>query len=214
MNQLKPHIKKLTPELRLYELKVPLIGLTGGIGSGKSTVAQMLKKRGLPLICADELVKQIYLHPNTIEFIQRLCPEVISKDKQINFTKLRQLAFSAPGLLSQIEDFIYQRLPLAFEQSQTRLNNPNYLIYDVPLLFEKELENKFDQTVLVYCPPSLQKQRVIQRDSTDEKTIESILNKQLPIDKKKEMSDYVIDNTGSLTDLEEEVSSFLASLLV
>lgn len=206
--QLKPIKIKLSAEQRLYQRDVPLIGLTGGIGSGKSTVAQKLKSNGHPLICADELVKQVYQHPHTREFIHLLCPEVLKDSEQIDFSKLRKLAFSAPNLLSQIEEFIYQRLPQTFEEAFLQLQRPSYLIYDVPLLFEKELSTQIDQTVLVYCPRKVQKERVMQRDRTDEKTIESILDKQLSIEKKKEMSDWVIDNAGDFDHLEAEVAKF------
>lgn len=206
--QLKPIKEKLSSEQRLYEREIPIIGLTGGIGSGKSTVAHNLKSRGHPLICADELVKQVYRHTNTIEFIHQLSPEVLFNKNEIDFSKLRKLAFSAPNLLSQIEQFIYQRLPMAFEEEFQKLNKPSYLIYDVPLLFEKKLDSQIDQAVLVYCPRDIQRERAMQRDHSDEKTIESILDKQISIEKKKDMSDWVIDNTGDFDHLEDEVAKF------
>lgn len=199
---------KLPSQSRLYELKIPIIGLTGGIGSGKSTVSEMLKKRGHPVLCADELVKEVYRESDSIDFIHQLCPDVITEKNQINFPQLRQLAFSAPSLLSQIESFIYQRLPLAFSKAQDELGRPSYLIYDVPLLFEKSLQNKVDQSVLVYCSRELQKKRVQLRDDVDEKTIENILVKQWPIEDKKNSSDWVIDNSKNLNHLEDEVAKF------
>lgn len=206
--QLKSIKEKISSDQRLYQREVPIIGLTGGIGSGKSTVARMLKDRGHPLICADELVKQVYRHPNTIEFIHQLSPEALSNKNEIDFSKLRKLAFSAPNLLSQIEEFIYQRLPLALEEEFKKLNRPSYLIYDVPLLFEKKLNSQIDQAVLVYCPRETQRERALQRDHSDEKTIESILDKQISIEKKKNMSDWVIDNTKDFDHLEAEVVKF------
>lgn len=206
--QLKPVKEKLTAKQRLYQREVPILGLTGGIGSGKTTVAGKLKEKGHPLICADELVKQVYRHTNTIEFIHQLNPEVLSHKNEIDFSKLRKLAFSAPNLLSQIEEFIYQRLPMAFEKEFQQLKKPSYLIYDVPLLFEKKLDPLVDQSILVYCPRDVQRERALQRDHSDEKTIESILDKQMSIEKKKDMSDWVIDNTGSFDHLEAEVVKF------
>lgn len=206
--KLKPIKEKLSPAQRLYQQEVPIIGLTGGIGSGKSTVATKLKERGHPLICADELVKQVYEHPNTLEFIDQLCPEVLLDQKQIDFSKLRRLAFSAPNILSQIENFIYQRLPSAFEKGLQELNRPSYLIYDVPLLFEKDLASQVDQVVSVYCTRKTQKQRAMQRDHSDEKTIESILDKQVSIENKKDMSNWVINNTADFAHLETEVDKF------
>jgi dephospho-CoA kinase len=206
--KLNPIKEKLTPQQRLYQIKVPIIGLTGGIGTGKSTVAKMLLDRGHPLICADELVKEVYLHSNTIEFIHQICPDVIIQKDKINFSKLRKLAFSAPNLLSQIEEFIYQRLPQAFETKYEELSQPSYLIYDVPLLFEKKLTDKVDQTVVVYCPREIQVERVVRRDDSDKQTIENILEKQISIDKKKEASDWVIDNSQDFDHLKDEVAKF------
>ena len=134
--KIKNNFNRLNNESRIYKLNVPVIGLTGGIASGKSTVTAILKEKDLPVIDADQLVKGIYALPETLDFIKKNYPEVI-KYGVIQFPLLRQKVFSNSDVKSKIEEFIYQRLPMAFKLAFENLHQPSVVIYDVPLLFEK-----------------------------------------------------------------------------
>lgn len=193
---------------RLYGVTVPVIGLTGGIATGKSTVGKMLETHGFSLINADHLVKDVYAMPETLEFITKRHPDVLEAGK-IQFPLLRQKVFSDQKVKLEIEHFIYQRLPLAFAEAYKKLNNPTTIIYDVPLLFEKNLAPFFDVTVLVYAPRNVQKARLISRDGHDELLADKILDQQMDIEEKKEKAEYVIDNSQTEAELAEEINQFL-----
>lgn len=195
---------------RLYQMSVPVIGLTGGIATGKSTVAQMLVDRGFAVIGADKLVKNIYATAEAKDFIHKNYPQCFNLDDQsINFKALRKLVFENPDIKSQIENFIYQRMPTQFTNAFQEFSSPQVIVYDVPLLFEKHLNQLVDLSVCVYLSREEQILRLMKRDQIDRSLAEKILNEQLPIDEKKRLSDIVIENTGSLDDLKIAVDHFI-----
>ncbi len=210
--KIKNKFNRLNNESRLYKLNVPVIGLTGGIASGKSTVTAILKEKNLPVIDADQLVKGIYALPETLDFIKNNFPDVI-KDGGIQFPLLRQKVFSNSDVKSKIEEFIYQRLPIAFKLAFEKLHKPSMVIYDVPLLFEKNLEHLFDLNVLIYTPLTIQRQRLMARDNHTDEIANNILNQQMDIESKKSKAEFIIDNTRTQAELTEEVNNFLRQIM-
>ncbi len=202
-----PETKK--PQDRLYQLQVPLIGLTGGIATGKSTVASMLRKRGYEIIDADALVKRAYTMSTVKEKISALCPEAVVLG-EIDFKILRERVFSNPKLKENVEAIIYAELPILF-LSEVKPEQ-NFIIYDVPLLFEKGLNLKSDYSVVVYCPANIQRARLLERDRLDPEIADKILASQWPIDRKRESADFVVDNSLGLEQLERNVEDLLEKL--
>lgn len=209
--KLKAEWNKLPAEKRLHGLNVPIIGLTGGIATGKSTVSKMLSDQGLPVINADHLVKDIYARPETREFIRNNYPDVM-KGSDIDFRLLREKFFTAPVVKEEIEAFLYARMKEAFEKAYAKLGQPPVVVYDVPLLFEKHLESLVDMKVLVYAPAKIQRARLMERDGHEESMATTIMESQMDIETKKDKSDFVIDNSATLEDLTEEVNQFLRQI--
>lgn len=211
--KLKPEWKKLGQKKRLHALSVPVIGLTGGIATGKSTVAKMLTGHGLPVINADKLVKDVYARDEVKAWIRLNYPDVMN-GSDIDFRKLREKFFSAPAVKEEIEAYIYARLPGAFGQAYENLGKPEFVIYDVPLLFEKHLDSMVDMKVVVYTPEKIQKARLMERDGHEEAMADTIMASQMDIEEKKEKADFVIDNSATLEELAEEVNQFLRQVFV
>lgn len=197
-----------TKEQRLYQMEKPVIGLTGGIASGKSTVSKMLISKGLKVIDADQLVKSIYQSKEAKDYIKNHYPKAWINEA-IDFKELRKLFFQDQNIKSDIERFIYQRLPQAFLTACQESRDQDFIIYDVPLLFEKGLDKLVDASVLVYSPKEIQRQRLMDRDGHLEEMADQILAHQMPIDEKKQKADLIIDNSGSLEELAAEVEHFL-----
>jgi len=195
---------------RLYNLKKRIIGLTGGIATGKSSFSDLIKKNDISLICADSLVREIYERQEAIDFIKDISIELIDKN-EINFKKLRKLFFSTPEIKTNIENFIYSRLEESFLLKAKRLPSP--IIYDVPLLFEKKLQNQLDKTVLIYATEQQQIERLCKRDQIDKEFAKTILKNQLPIDEKKELADLVIDNTQGFDQLNIQFNKYFLPFL-
>lgn len=207
-----PKFKLLDPKDRLYQIPNPLIGLTGGIATGKSSVAKIFREMGFKVIDADALVKSIYQNPKTIEFIESIAPDSIT-DKQIDFKKLREKFFSHSEIKSKIESFIYSELPNAFFAELSSIPDQEIIIYDVPLLFEKKLNIKSDLSIVVYAAKDIQIQRLMKRDNISKDLAEKILNAQMPIEEKKLLADYVISNEESLEALKVSVNQFVIEKL-
>lgn len=196
-------------------MPIPIVGLTGGIASGKSTVSKLLRAQNFSIIDADQLVKTIYQQNEVIDEIQSLHPACVVDDK-IDFKSLRAAFFSSQELQAKIEHIIYQRMPKAFNLAfqQQDINNQDFIIYDVPLLFEKNLAPLVDLKVCVWCSPQEQVQRLINRDGIDQELSQKILARQWDINKKRDHSDLVILNDSDLNQLESRVQSFSSDLLL
>lgn len=210
--KLKDEFIKLTDEQRLYQVKHPVIGLTGGIATGKSTVSRLFAKEGVPVISADALVKTIYEKSKTIEFIKSNWPSSIIKN-EIDFSILRKIAFSEDGHREKIEQFIYAQMPEVFMEHYSQFKEPELMVYDVPLLFEKGLAPLVDLSVCVYAPRELQIQRLKDRDGTDLPLANQILESQIDIEDKKEAADIIIDNSRGLDELEINFKRFVKKAL-
>jgi len=212
MKNLKEKFIKLEPGFRLYNYDKPIIALTGGIATGKSTVTKLLEQKGLKVIDADALVKSIYQKQETKDLIRTTFSDVWVNN-EINFPKLRELVFQNPKVKELIEGFIYARLPEAFREATAKITNQDFYIYDVPLLFERNLDTKVDLKLVVYAPRSVQLARLIDRDGSKEEIGNKILDAQMDIEEKKEKADFVISNSGSVAELAAEVDQLLQQIL-
>lgn len=213
MHKLKEIHIKLTKDSRLYNLSCPIIGLTGGIATGKSTVSKMLCDKGLKIIDADSLVKEIYKRAEVFDFIKSTFPDCV-KSESIQFNILREHFFSRPETKKIIEEMIYKYLPTQFlSKVDEILKTQNFIIYDIPLLFEKKLNSYFDLVITVYVPQKTQIERLLKRDSIDIELAKTIIKNQENIETKRKLSDMSIDNTNNLTELDNEVSNITSLLL-
>jgi len=214
MHKLNKTKIKNHPQSRLYQLEIPIIGLTGSIATGKSTVAKFLTRKRIPLIDADQLVKEIYKTKECMDFISQLCPESIHND-MIDFKTLRQVFFAKANVKAEIEKFIYKRLPEQFNLSLSKLDfsQYNFVVYDVPLLFEKNLKPYLDLTVVCYSPANIQIERLMRRDAITRDQANTIIESQMDIEDKKHLADFVIDNSFDKAHLEKEIEKFLSKIL-
>jgi dephospho-CoA kinase len=177
-----------------------LIGLTGGIASGKSTVAAMLVDRGAAVIDADVLAREV-LRPGTSGFdeaVARFGRTILDRSGAIDRDALGALVFADPGLRAALEGITHPRInELMRERILEALQTTAPLVVaDIPLLFERKREGDFDGTLLVYAPAIVQLQRLRQRSGLDDASARHRLAAQLPIDSKRERATWVIDNGG------------------
>lgn len=204
--------KILTPLQRLYQVEHPILALTGGIGTGKSTVAALLEKKGFPVIAADQLVKNIYAKKSSKEFVAEHFPDCITEG-EINFRELRSKVFSVPENKAKIEGFIYPQMQQAFLDDLAKKPKHLAVIYDVPLLFERKLDSMVDFIILAYADQETQVKRVMERDKVDHDLALKIIKSQMDIEEKKKKSHYIVDNSRGLIELESEVSLLSSKLL-
>ncbi len=209
--KLKDQYIKLTTASRLYNCNIPMIGLTGGIATGKSAVSQILETFNIPVICADKIIKKIYEKKDSFIFLQTHFPAIINNEK-IDFKKLREDVFSNPAHLEMVENFLHPQIEEFFK---AQLKPPyNFVVYDVPLLFEKNLASLFDITITVYASKETQINRLVERDKISLELANKIINVQMDIEKKKLLSTFIIFNDkNDKVELLKKIKEFLPTIL-
>jgi len=176
-----------------------LIGLTGGVGSGKSTVSGILQELGAFVIDADEGARAV-VEPGTPGYravLEAFGPEVTT-DGRLDRARLAELVFNDRQALERLNSIVH---PLVREWMAVRLaeaaeRGVEVVVQDIPLLFENKLDGLFSSTVLVYLPAELQVERLVGRGMAEPDARARIAN-QLPIEEKRARATYVIDNSGT-----------------
>lgn len=192
------------------------VGLTGGIASGKSAVSNIFRQNGIPVICADELAREV-VKPgsNGLREIKAAFGDtVVDIDGTLNRPELARVVFSDPSKRKILEAIIHPRVSSEKERlvkDYWKQGNA-IVVVDVPLLFEAGWENAFDLVILVYSPRKLQKKRLLSRDKISPDEASSRLNAQIDIESKKTMADIIIDNSGELEETEKQVTSIIDKL--
>ena len=180
------------------------IVLTGGIGTGKSTVASFLKLYGYKIIDADKISKEIF------EAKKDKIKEIFGT---IDRKKIRKTVFNNKEKLKILEDLILPDVKKEVIARSKKLENDKVPYFvDLPLFFEKQNYKEFDKVLVIYAPKELQIKRVVNRDKVDEKNAKAILNNQIDIEEKKAKADFVIDNSKDLKHLQNEIEKFLKQL--
>lgn len=175
------------------------IGLTGGIASGKSSVARWLRDRGLPVFDADQATHELYAEAEGVAVIEREFGRSYIDNGIVNRILLGKKVFSDPDAKAKLERVIH---PLVagkmFEQfNRAVVNHEKLMIFDIPLLYEAGWEKYFDEVWLVYVPRSVQIQRLVTRDRIPREQAELRVSLQMLPEDKLKRADRVIDNSGN-----------------
>lgn len=191
-----------------------VIGLTGGMGSGKSTVAQLFAERGVPVIDADTLAKTL-TEPNQPAFNQIIAhfPKYsILKNGRLDRAKLRDIIFSDPIEKKWLEQLLHPLIKAALQNNLQTIQAP-YCLLVIPLLIETGPYPFIDRILVIDTPPNLQIKRAAKRDRTNFKAIEGILKSQAKQTLRLKQADDVIKNDGKIEDLVPEVETLHLSYL-
>jgi len=194
-----------------------LVGLTGGIATGKSMVAGIFKRYGATVIDADALAREVVEpgKPAWREIMKTFGKAVINPDRTLNRQALGTKVFGHPGKLRQLERIIHPRV--AREQirltKQAALNDPRAIvIYDVPLLFEAGIDKRVDVTIVVTADREIQIARLRKRNGLSRAEALRRIKSQMPLAEKRRRADYVLDGTLPLPQLKKQVRSLYQSL--
>ena len=183
------------------------LGLTGSIGMGKSTTAQMFAELGIPVWDADAAVHKLYSTGGAaVPAIQELYPEAIEHG-DVARPALKRLIQSNENVLSEIERIVHP-LVAVDRQNFIGISDSDIVLLDIPLLFETNGDKHMDAIACVNIDPETQRERVLQRNTMTEEQFEQILNKQLPNDVKCSQSDFVIQ-TENLDHTKEQVAHII-----
>lgn len=202
-----------------------VIGLTGGIGTGKSTVSQILRNKGFSVIDLDVISHKVIEFPSVVEkIVKNFGKEVLENNENnndgnrtVSREKLGKIIFSDREkrftLNSIMHPEILRIMHKKILECESKNEKENKIIFvEIQLLFEVQWEKEFDYILLVAAKRDIQVRRVLERDKRSEKEAWGIINSQMSLDEKRGKSDFVIENDGNIDDLNRKVDKFLKIL--
>lgn len=187
------------------------IGLTGGIGCGKSTASKAFRQLKIPVVDADLIAREVVDigQPALTEIVTRFGGETLLGDGSLNRTWLRQEVFGSQERLQALESILHPRIREEILRRVMRYAGMGipYVIVDVPLLFEKNYSPLFDRVLVIDCLEQQQLERVQQRDGSDVSVISSIMHSQITRAERLQLADDILENTGSIAEFISKVTA-------
>jgi dephospho-CoA kinase len=192
-----------------------LVGLTGGIGSGKTTVARMLEERGAVVFDADVLARDAIAPgtPGHDRVVERFGPNVLAPGGDIDREALASMVFSDPAARRDLEAIVHPEVRRLFAESTAEFRDTDaVVVMSAPLLVETGMHTAFEVLIVVSAPVETQVDRLLRDRGMSEPAIRGRIEAQLPLEEKAEVADILIDNEGSLEELEGQVERVWAEL--
>lgn len=188
------------------------LALTGSIGMGKSTVAAMFERAGIPVFDADAEVRRLQgPHGELVEQIGRTFPGSVAEGN-LDRDALAQMVLEDPEKLARLERLVHPAVRDAREQFVSSHGDARALLFDIPLLFETGGDDEFDKIIVVSAPAEVQRARVLQRPGMSAAKLDSILARQMPDDEKRRRADFIVDTGTDLSTTERQVREIVACL--
>ncbi|MGH1405377.1 MAG: dephospho-CoA kinase [Rhodomicrobiaceae bacterium] len=189
-----------------------IIGLTGSIAMGKSTVAKMLLDNGIPMISADQIVHDLY-EDEAVPILEKAFPGS-TENNQVNREKLLSLLLKEEDGFKKLETLIH---PLVRQKEwefikENKEKSSDLVAIEIPLLFETGAEKLMDVVLLASAPAEVQKQRVMARPGMTTEKFKTLLAKQMPDAEKRKKADFIVDTSCSLEETEEQLKEIIVSL--
>ncbi len=183
------------------------VGLTGSIGTGKSTVLKIFKDLGAYVIDADEIVHSLYKRKDIQEKVKSKFGDVFNEDNSLNRKKVAEIIFNNPEKKKILESIIHPEVRKEINNKIRDIENKDrntIVIVEVPLLIETGQYKEYDTVVVVYSPRDLQLSRLLKKGLSKDEALKRIYS-QMDIEEKLKYADFIIDNSSSIEDLKKEV---------
>ena len=193
-----------------------ILGLTGSIGMGKSTTADMFEAEGIPVYDSDAAVHALYAKGGAaVDLLEAEFPGVKNDKGEIDRQKLSAYVIEDEAALKRLEQIVHPlvfQTRLEFMERHKKQNSP-LVVFDIPLLFETGSDAAVDKILVVTAPLDVQKERVLEREGMTVEKFHAILKKQMPDVKKRERADFIIDTSQGIEKARESVISIISILL-
>lgn len=190
-----------------------IIGLTGGIACGKSTVAQILVSWGARLVDADQIAREVVLPGSPVldQVVERFGQDVLLANGELNRKALGAIIFSDQRARQDLEKIMHPPIRATLHQrleEYERAQPSGLAIADIPLLYESGWDKQLPEVMVVYVPFGVQIKRLMKRDDLNEEQALQRIQAQMPIEEKKRRANIVIDNSGTIEETEQQLADF------
>jgi dephospho-CoA kinase len=196
--------------------KMRIFGITGGIGSGKSTVSGLLTEAGVPVVDADRLARLSVAPggPGLSQVVREFGPSVLGTDGEMDRKRMGQMAFSSVEVRAKLNAILHPMITDLARAAFAKLESDGVELaaYDCPLLFESGLQARYRPTVVVFVSPEEQVRRVMARNGLSEADAVARVASQMPLSEKARMADFVVDNSGTREELASRVMDLMRSV--
>lgn len=192
------------------------LGLTGGIATGKSTADNFFKKRNIPIVDADQIAHELMSKGQASyeTIVGHFGEKILAKSGEIDRQKLGAIVFGDKNQLKSLNELTHPLILNNMEEKimQYQSKGIPLVILDIPLLFEDNLVHYCDATLLITAPFQLELSRLMTRNNLNREDAQKRIASQMPLSEKEKLADYVIENAGTVTDLENNLSSLLEKI--
>jgi len=189
-----------------------IIGMTGGIASGKSTVSDYLKKMGIEIIDADEIASKIIEERKVINNIVEEFGENILSGKKINKKKLRKIIFEDKEKREKLNNIMHPSILEKVKEYIKKYEKNKIVIVDMPLLYEVGFEKEVDKVIVLYCSAEIQLSRIMKRDNVEYEEAVNTIKSQFDIRDKIKKADYIIENNGTKEELKSKIYDLIKEI--
>lgn len=190
-----------------------VLGITGGIASGKSLVTKVFQEQGFPVYDADQIVHSLYQNPDIIKAISTRFPSTLEQGV-INRRTLGDLVFNDPVAKKDLETILHPKVYESFKQAILNHSNQPWVVLDIPLLYETGGASLCDMVLVVYVDPDTQIKRLMSRNHLNETEARARITAQMPLHEKMQLADIVINNSGSIQKTLESVHEVIDKILI
>ena len=193
-----------------------IIGLTGGIASGKSTVARMMQNLGIPIVDADVVAREVVEvgKPAYKQIVEQFGEKILLEDGTINRPALGNIIFHQEEKRKKLNEIVHPAVRAKMKEDTAKYIQEGHsiVVMDIPLLFESKLTHLVEKTILVYVDETTQLRRLMERNNLSEEDALARISSQMPLKEKVELADEVIDNNGTIMETEVQLNTILEKM--
>lgn len=185
-----------------------ILGLTGGIATGKSTAVNFFKRMGIKIIEADLIARDVTNDKKIIEKIIEVFGKEILKKNKLDRQKMREIVFSDEEKLEKLNEITHPEIIKKLLEEIEKNKNEKLFILDIPLLYETEFEKYTDKVLLINCIKDIELNRLMERDNISYELAINMINSQMSMKEKLKKADFIIDNNASLEEFYDKLEKF------
>lgn len=190
-----------------------ILGLTGGIACGKTTISNIFKKYGIEVVDADVVAREVLELPEVLEEIRKEYGDSIFLEDKLDRKKMRDTIFNNKENIKKLNSIVHPKVIEIFQDEYNKKNlKKEIVVFDIPLLFEVGLEKLCNKVLVVYVKEEIQIERIMKRDGSSRELAKKIIDSQMSLTEKIKIADYIIENSGTIDELENKIKVILAEI--